>query len=1565
MLPLAGCLLGIPPQGDPRAEVLEEEWETITTGPLCPAPTPQVDARYPGEAPRWILKPDLTAYQRDLFTPTQLVNLESLGQFRDYRVARLQIQPFRYNPVRRQLQVCSRLVVRIDFPDQSSSRRPGQPAAPSAAIEQILSGLLLNHQQARAWRLSHRPTADHWPELKTETAPRCRIVLAEDGIYTIGRDELLSAGLNADRIDPRTFQMTNKGSTVPIYVPGEKDGSFDPGDAIEFYGQANRGTFLSVSDDLYQDPYDTKNVYWLSWGLGHGTRLLEEDAGLEETGAGRPISYTHSIHAEKDNYRDHLDKQMAVRDHWFWDSGISAQGMRSYSLDLPYPDRDSPDRPVVRVMLHGLTSVEEVEPDHHVLIYLNDHLVADRYWDGQEKLFIDSAQQSLEITSSAIEEEENVLTIICPGDTEAGAIDRVLLNWIEIDYPRLYRAQDDQLVFGHPHRGLPAEFQFVLTGFSEPPVRIFKLGRSVMTNAQGEWVEEEDGKRRYQVTLQDEIFDQQTRYLAVSQRAKKKVASLELRPAPTLTEGGRGAHEVMVVHDDFMERALPLAEQRRSQGLLVEIVPVSEIYDQFSHGLFTPLAIRDFLEYTYLNWEPAPLYVLLIGDGSWDYKNTLGLGQNFIPPIMTQTASWGETPCDNLYACISGDDFIPDVFIGRLPVQTNAELDAIVEKILSTETDPELGDWRRRLLFICGAGDHGPFFRTQSENLIRDHVTPDFLVQRVYAHSTAPATDPYYGGTQDLIDALDQGVAFVNYIGHGGGGIWSDAGLMRLEDIERLRNGPRWPVVASLTCFTAAFDEPKRASLGEQLLISAQRGVVGFWGSSGLGWLYGDYNLNNELMEIVMSGEDLSFGQAVTRAKLQYLATYGGQIAQDLVNDYILLGDPATRINFPQQAIRLRVSPETANPGDTLQVQGFLETNASGQARITVLDEETSVLGESTVPVSNGQFEASVTIPSGISSGQGTARCYFWNQEDFVDGAGYTSFSLDQAFFDTIYTDPPQPAEGVAVSILAEISTTSGIDSVWCRWKVGALDSTAPMSPHTRPGLYRIRDPIPPQSPGTTVRYWITVLDSTGRSTGSPAMQYHIPSEPDMQISPENISFAATDGVGIAVTILNLGETRADSVRIRVSLTSDRARNNRQTKEAVVDFLLPSSRDTVFLPWDLPAGNYIVLALVDPDNNIDEGNENNNQANREIPVELFDVTPQQGSVAQGLHAPALSLDGNFSAEIPPGAVSHRQVMSIQSETPQVNDQPDLAPARLASGIPMSYRVALLDSTAGLEHSTQIRLTFQLDREDSLNLVHLDDIAVYRWNRTIARWIRQASLPEVTADSISATVSGLGLFCPMINGDQQSPTIELTVEDQYFSPGALVSSDARIAAVIQDVNGIDSQERPVEVRSNGEPVAEEDLVITPLAEGNSLPVSYSPTWPTGRHTVTFSAYDCNGNRATETMTFEVIDSYGIDHLGNYPNPFDEETVFTYRLTGPTHAEEVWLKIYTVSGRLIRSWQDFLDDRGLPGTKIDHHVISWDGRDGDGHLLANGVYFYKIRARWEDRTVEQKGKMAILR
>ena len=92
------------------------------------------------------------------------------------------------------------------------------------------------------------------------------------------------------------------------------------------------------------------------------------------------------------------------------------------------------------------------------------------------------------------------------------------------------------------------------------------------------------------------------------------------------------------------------------------VVDVQDIYDEFNGGMFDPQAIHDFLAYAYAYWTPpAPSYVVLMGDGNYDFKDNIGMGEtNYIPPYLADVDPWiGETAADNRYVTVSGNDILP------------------------------------------------------------------------------------------------------------------------------------------------------------------------------------------------------------------------------------------------------------------------------------------------------------------------------------------------------------------------------------------------------------------------------------------------------------------------------------------------------------------------------------------------------------------------------------------------------------------------------------------------------------------------------------------------------------------------------------------------------------------------------------------------------------------------------------------------------------------------------------------------------------------------------------------
>ncbi|MBN1996729.1 T9SS type A sorting domain-containing protein [candidate division KSB1 bacterium] len=81
--------------------------------------------------------------------------------------------------------------------------------------------------------------------------------------------------------------------------------------------------------------------------------------------------------------------------------------------------------------------------------------------------------------------------------------------------------------------------------------------------------------------------------------------------------------------------------------------------------------------------------------------------------------------------------------------------------------------------------------------------------------------------------------------------------------------------------------------------------------------------------------------------------------------------------------------------------------------------------------------------------------------------------------------------------------------------------------------------------------------------------------------------------------------------------------------------------------------------------------------------------------------------------------------------------------------------------------------------------------------------------------------------------------------------------------------------------------------------------------------------------------------------NYPNPFgnalNRETKFLYYLKEPT---DVQIKIFTLTGQLVRSWNYNQSQEQQTSEGIHDSDITWDGTNGQGSMVMNGVYLAYI-------------------
>ncbi len=690
---------------------------------------------------------------------------------------------------------------------------------------------------------------------EVSSSGQAKVYVEEEGVYRLTDAALREVGLGLKGVEPSVIRLTNRGQEVPIWIVEEGEGQRG-WHAIEFYGAANEGG------------YSLTNVYWLTVGQTAG-KMMRERAVSSGEAASFPSSFEATVRREEDSL--YWPKAPQGADRWYWQSLI-APASSTLAFDLPHLAEGVG---AVEIALLGGTS-DPAEPDHHVLVYLNGHLVADAAWDGQETHLV-------EADTSHLLAGENVLVLESPGDTAAQA-DVVLLDWVEIAYRRGFVAEDDRLQF----EGQAAAYR--VTGFRSSDVGIFDVTDVTDPVRLSGCAVEPEGDA-YAVSFSDQAVGQRT-YLAVGSTAMNEPKRMEPVVPADLRASDNQADYLVITHPDFRQSLEPLIAWRESGGLAVEVATIEQVYDEFSYGLADPAAIRDFLRHAGQHWaKPAPRYVLLVGDASYDHRDNLRApNKNLLPTYLLQTHFVGETASDNWFVDFD-DDALPDLAIGRLPVSSAAEASIAVQKIVDYERSPTPGEWRRRVLFV--ADDDQPAFEATSDHLIESNLPPDYQAIRVYLSDFA---DPEESKAR-IIAEFNQGAAIVNYVGHAALNVWAKEAVFGSADIADLRNGSKLPFVVTMTCLDGYFHHPQVDCLAEELLLAEDKGALAAFAPTSELLPAEQDALVKALFEALFASDAPTLGEAVMRAKRSVADSGLGY--EDLIETYTLFGDPALRLTRP------------------------------------------------------------------------------------------------------------------------------------------------------------------------------------------------------------------------------------------------------------------------------------------------------------------------------------------------------------------------------------------------------------------------------------------------------------------------------------------------------------------------------------------------------------------------------------------------------------------------------------------------------------------------------------------
>ncbi|MCX6640982.1 MAG: C25 family cysteine peptidase [bacterium] len=1515
-------------------------------------------------------------------------DLTPLGKHRGVPLSTLQFSPVRFDARTKSLTYLTSIKFRIEYPVQpgggtTQSLLPGTVASLSGALHLPVSRTRGASQSAIASQF---------------TGTQLKIYVSTRGLYHLSSDDLSAYGVNLSGVDPRTIRLENKGQELSIYVAGEADGRFDEGDYVEFWGDKLHGTSSTENPQIWSDLYTDINVYWLSWGGNLGSRLVEETGEIVEVDPlkmYRALSYPYWEHFELNQYFNRLSQvgPDSLKEHWYWDGGVSASQTKLYNCFLPYPDVNALIDVRVKVALQGLTypDIFGLGGQHHGYVILNDQTSAAleagssgaSWWVGQTGVVLYSEEG---IGPGDVHHGNNNLSIFCPVDTPAGPNDTFLLNWFEVTYQRLYKAYNDQIRFKSPETAADTLVDYRVDGFTSPDISIYKLGQSKVIN--GSVIPyRANNTTFYQVHFQDRPYGD-PEYVALTPSAKLQPDSAQVVEGNDLLAElslGPPIKMLIVAHRDFEnDAALDGLVQRRQAGLgRTELVFIDQVFNSFSDGIYNPQAIKDLL----LALPEPPEFLLLVGDGSYDTRNIFGNGGNLMPAHYIQTKAYGSVASDFWYGLLD-DDLIPDVAVGRISARDTEELDNYLAKLEEYDTNPSPGAWRNTHLFVSGTGGIENYTFLSVSQAVIDQLDDDVLPERL---ATDPTTNPFYGATTDLIDLLDQGALAVDYNGHGAGAVWSDNSLFRIDNLPQLTNFGKYPFVTNFTCFIGAFDALQDAStLGEEFIFVPQRGAIAVLGSTGLGWFLNGSYLQETLVGLIYDDQNLSLGQVVNAAKIAFYSYWGQQgqsvEAFDTIHLMNLLGDPSVKLAYSTRYSNpVQYSPQFSSSGDTITI--LVPGNYSGyQGMLRVYDSNNypalqfGPLGgppyeTPLIPYADG-LRAVFPLPalgdSSFLSG-GSYRLSFWDAIGSTTYRGVAPLYLldaysDGSVIDSLSTDPEPVYARDTFTLKARILDAQGIASARMHYIIETNQGipivphdSLPMSPAVNPPWYHTTTPMDSATyhyaPTDRIVAWVVVEDSSGNLTTSEDKNFPFL---DSRANPVWVDSSLTMGMrenqaALIVQVKNLGQTTIDSLDVRfylhdaalVPLGTAIIRNLpfNQTQEAyVISTLNPGWHNLEISINESGWGSFDSTALYQ----------------QQLLIDHFSISPSTGT------ADTLTLGDSFRLFIPPGGVSGQGVMIYRMRDdlsiPTMQNGLFFAmPDSNGSPSGLGFEVDLLGSIQIVGDSMKLSVDQQVQNDtltdNSETYIHLQNGEQPFW-QCLNSVVDTLSFTPPVKYRYSVSTHSTGLFTILQNGDHQGPKIELSVEGQIYTEGGYVPMQPKISALVQDVGGVNVKTSTYWISVDGVAVDTNLVSVGIENSGQVFNLSINPTFATGNHTVSVVAHDLAGNTGSASIQFTVVGQFKLDFIGNYPNPFNDKTYFSYRLTEQT-TEPVRIRIYTVSGRLIRTLYS------NSAQEINYGEIYWDGLDEDGSTIANGVYFYKIMARRGDTKIEKTMKMAKLR
>ncbi len=899
---------------------------------------------------------------------------------------------------------------------------------PDPRFDRVLGSALANWDQAKDWpkpsRAMARISADSpFGDERTWY----KIGIRSTGLVRITGSELSAAGLFSSNLASESIRIYNGGgqqvpidnadprpnlTEVALLVHDGGDGVFGSSDTLFFYGESvNRWIYEPGQAPHYENNrYTNENVYWLTTSpnmSGPVQRMGTVDAtpsGLEDTVVS---TYRNHVHLERDSLL-------------FWKSnGRVSNFYRLFWTNFTNPSFFLPTSNIVNDGLEeayvaGITS--EIYPDTLYDLVVN----------GVSAVAQDCAyRRGCTFSDCNLRDGLNEFEIQFDGSGPGVPY----VDYIELTYTALARPVGQVVDMTISASSALLSRIDIVDDYTADPI-VLNLNDPLRPIVLGGF-ERTAGLLSFDYDLTATDVNRILVYSpdrSISPASITEVTVDNLRAVPGQTD------LIVVTSDEFMASLQEWVDYRENDGYSVHVVTAEDIYDNFSWGLTDPAAIRDFLKLAYDTYPaPAPSMVLFVGDGNYDFLTQLGFkADNFVPPFINDRdssyaysddnyvyfGSYGKLDADSSY--VGGPDHGVDMITARWPVNSAAEVGSVIDKIKRYESPSVFGPWRTNVSLVAddefAEGRTSEIIHTEQAETIAASLPRYLRRDKAYA-----IEHPFVGNrkpsmNEAIVSAFNDGRLIINYIGHGNPILWAHEHFFTSsEDLPRLNNYDRLPLVFAASCAIGFYDEPMIEAMAEDLLVHPEGGAVAVISATRLVYSGVNHNFHQAVCDHLLGDDSLTISEAMYAAKLEH--QYGTSLSQ-IRNDraYTFFGDPCLKLGLPPLRMQLEAGVDSLVALLPITVQGHVVDNSGtrfvgdGTATVSIYDADKertyvstdhggsalpidysvngSTIYRGTIPVSGGDFQLQFVPPLDIGYGGRSARMEFYFDLGTIDGVG-------------------------------------------------------------------------------------------------------------------------------------------------------------------------------------------------------------------------------------------------------------------------------------------------------------------------------------------------------------------------------------------------------------------------------------------------------------------------------------------------------------------------------------------------------------------------------------------------